>query len=632
MSFNLASTWAFNNVSNSFENVVATAGPSPNWFYSTWDTRLTSAGSSNANQIRLPLFNGGTYNFVVNWGDGTSDTITVWNQAQATHTYTTPGVYNITITGTITGFRFANTGDRLKLLSVSRWGPLRFGTQNAVFWGCNNLTLDDVADVPNMTGVTNIARFFELCLSLKNINRIGEWDVSAVTDMQLAFSNCPLLNIDISNWNTANVTTFFYMFGIDPATTGKAGVFSNNGQPGIGNWNTSKVTTTRTMFQNQRFFDQDIGTKFVTVGGTSYIAWDMSANTQTQFMFACPSAGNGFFNNGGSTSIRNWNTSNVTTMNQMFQGQTEFNQDVGTKVVTVGATSYTAWDVSKNTTFSSFFNVNSAYLKAGKFNNAGSSSIRNWNTTSATTLLSTFANQPFFNQDIGTKVVTVGATSYTAWDVRNVTTLNSAFFCNAPAIGKSGEFSNGGSTSISNWNTTRVTSLNSTFAGQASFNQNISPATVTVGATTYTAWNLTGCTSTAFAFYQYDNETPPAFNNGGSTGINSWNVSRVVNMDNMFRNATGFNQPINNWNISLVTTFGATGVTGITDGFMYGKTSDDYSSANYDALLIGWASRPVQPNRTLNFGTIKRSTASDAAVTTLTSAPNNWTIIDGGLV
>lgn len=100
----------------------------------------------------------------------------------------------------------------------------------------------------------------------------------------------------------------------------------------------------------------------------------------------------------------------------------------------------------------------------------------------------------------------------------------------------------------------------------------------------------------------------------------------------MFNYQIGFNQPINNWNISGVTTFSSTGSTIGTEGFMFGKTFNDYSSANYDALLIGWSARNVRPNQLLNMGTIKYSSAAVSARNVLTSAPNNWTIVDGGLV
>ena len=35
--------------------------------------------------------------------------------------------------------------------------------------------------------------------------------------------------------------------------------------------------------------------------------------------------------------------------------------------------------------------------------------------------------------------------------------------------------------------------------------------------------------------------------------LNSWNVSKVTSMFRMFTNADSFNQPLNSWNVSRVT-------------------------------------------------------------------------------
>jgi hypothetical protein len=100
-------------------------------------------------------------------------------------------------------------------------------------------------------------------------------------------------------------------------------------------------------------------------------------------------------------------------------------------------------------------------------------------------------------------------------------------------------------------------------------------------------------------------------------------MSNVTDIDNMFRNATAFNQRIDYWNIGSVN---------LATSFMAQKTNLNYSDSNYDSLLIGWAAQTVQPNLAISFGTIKRTAASTAAKLILTSAPNNWTITDGGLV
>ena len=60
-------------------------GGNQNNFISVWDTTLGDGNPS----IQLPLVETGNYNFSVNWGDGNTDTITAWNQAEVTHTYST---------------------------------------------------------------------------------------------------------------------------------------------------------------------------------------------------------------------------------------------------------------------------------------------------------------------------------------------------------------------------------------------------------------------------------------------------------------------------------------------------------------------------------------------------------------
>lgn len=654
----------------------------PQTFVSVWDTSRTSGGSSTATQVRLPLISTGTYNFIVDWGDGLTDRITTWNQAQVTHTYTTAGVYQVIITGTINGFRFVNTGDRLKLLSVFKWGiGFRLGATDQHFYGCANLDLSQVEDVLDTTGVTSFASIFRGCTRLSVVNRINEWNTSNITTFISAFRASQNFNSDIGNWNTSNVTDMSFMF--DTANNNIWGVFNKY----IGNWDTSKVTTMAAMFQNQPYFNQDISTKLVTVNGSSYVAWNTSNVINMSFVL-CIIGNSGFFNQ----NIGNWNTSKVTTMQQMFQNQLEINQDLSTKVVTIGGLSYVAWDTSNVITMAFIFGggtrggkfngnitnwntskvtlMNSLVANKDEFNQdistkvvtvSGSSyvawdtsnvttmstlffvatnngkfnqNIGNWNTSKVTNFDSIFAGQPNFNQDISTKVVTVSGSSYVAWDVSNVTNMAYMLYCYGPSItsGVIGSFNQ----NISNWNTSKVTSMNSIFYNQPNFNQNIGTKLVTVSASTYSAWTVSAVTNMVDMFY-IDNPTifggvAGSFNNSGSTSINNWDVRRLTGATDMFNYQIGFNQPINNWNISGVTTFSSTGSTIGTEGFMFGKTSDDYSSANYDALLIGWSARNVRPNQLLNMGTIKYTSAAVSARNVLTSAPNNWTIVDGGLV
>jgi surface protein len=106
------------------------------------------------------------------------------------------------------------------------------------------------------------------------------------------------------------------------------------------------------------------------------------------------------FNNGGSSTIGNWNTSLVNNMASMFQNAKVFNQNIGYS----SSVSTTAWDTSKVTNMSFMFNGASA------FNNNGSSTIGNWITLNVTTMSNMFNGATVFYQNISgwtvTKVIT----------------------------------------------------------------------------------------------------------------------------------------------------------------------------------------------------------------------------------
>jgi len=157
----------------------------PNTFNSTWKTDNTSAGSSAANQIAIPLHISGSYNFTVYWGDGTSNVITSYNQPEVTHSYATAGTYNVTMSGYIKGFRFTNTGDRRKIINISQWGGLKLSSVRSQFYGCDALTLNNISDTPNLYAKNvlpgfsaSMAVMFRSCSLLTSISRLDQWDTS----------------------------------------------------------------------------------------------------------------------------------------------------------------------------------------------------------------------------------------------------------------------------------------------------------------------------------------------------------------------------------------------------------------------------------------------------------------------
>lgn len=86
----------------------------------------------------------------------------------------------------------------------------------------------------------------------------------------------------------------------------------------------------------------------------------------------------------------------------------------------------------------------------------------------------------------------------------------------------------------------------------------------------------------------------------------------------MFNGATAFEQDIGGWDVNQVTNLGS---------FLASVT---LTTANYDALLLGWSAQsPLVASRTFSGGSSYYCDVASRAI--LTGAPNGWTITDGGL-
>ena len=417
-------------------------------FVSTWNTANISGGSSASNQVSLPLFSGGSYNFVVNWGDGNTDTITAWNQAEVTHTYTTAGTYTISIDGECKGFRFNNTGDKLKILSVTSWGDFELiGNLGGQFYGCTNLNLTSVSDVLNFGNCTSCEYMFN-SYAFATINNINSWDVSNITTMNNMFSFASSFNQNIGSWNVSSVTNMGNMFQSASSFNGNisswnvssvtdmnqmfrsAIVFNQN----IGSWNVSNVTNMVQMFRGATSFNQNIDSwdvsSVVSMSGTFFGAnsfnqnlnsWVVSSVTNMTQMFLNAIAFNG--------NISSWNVSNVTNMSAMFQGATAFNQNID------------SWNVSNVT------NMSAMFVNAIAFNQH----LNSWVVNSVLNMFAIFGGASSFNGNI------------TSWDVSSVTNMGQ-MFSGATSFNQN----------ISSWNVSGATIMSSMFANAFAFNQNIS--------------------------------------------------------------------------------------------------------------------------------------------------------------
>ena len=423
----------------------------------------------------------------------------------------------------------------VQIKSIDNWGSNLWNqTLSAGFRGCNNLDIlaSDCPAFDNNYDI-NLAEMFYLNYNLKNENR------------------------SLSNWVTTKVKNLGSTFQSNYCLSGS--VFEE--------WDTSNVTSLSTTFYNTPV-SGNFATREVTRNGRTYLAWDTSNVNNMQSLFR----GTSGRPNPNPSNILNWNTSKVTSLFATFALNTEFNQDISTKEVTVAAgtpleKTYNAWDVSKVTRFGNDIPAQTNRYTEGTFYHASSfdQDISNWqiNTSSATanvTMRGMFCEANKFNAPITGGMVTVGTSSYEAWNTSKVYTFHNMFYNRFTATTMS--FNQ----PIGDWDTSGAIYFQGMFQYHSTFNQDLSK------------WNTSNGTNMNSMFrgtnMQY--ALSSSYQNHPTRGeYIAWDTSNVTNMAFMFQNvassiSNGYNSDINNWNTSNLTdlrgTFG-TNATGVTSSF-----------------------------------------------------------------
>ncbi len=230
------------------------------------DTTQTSGTTTPNNQFKLPLTNNGTINFTIDWGDGSTDTITFYNQAEITHTYATPGVYEVAITsGVIRGWSFNNGGDAVKLMEIYDWSVWDINTTET-FHGCLNL-ISSATNAPTISTL-DLSRTFRNCTNFNG--PIGNWNLTGVTSTVGMFTSATSFNQPLNSWDVSSVENMQVMF---------QGATSFN-QP-LNSWIVLNVTTMASMFSGATSFDQNIGSW--NISNVTNFSGFMSSKTPSTF-------------------------------------------------------------------------------------------------------------------------------------------------------------------------------------------------------------------------------------------------------------------------------------------------------------------------------------------------------------
>lgn len=107
-------------------------------FVSTWRVGDGAYGDGDLT-VTLPLRSGFNYNFTVDWGDGTTEEVTAYNDPHINHTYGSAGNKVITISGLVEAWYFNGSGDKDKIISIQELGRVGWRNFEGAFKECTNL-------------------------------------------------------------------------------------------------------------------------------------------------------------------------------------------------------------------------------------------------------------------------------------------------------------------------------------------------------------------------------------------------------------------------------------------------------------------------------------------------------------
>lgn len=299
--------------------------------YAVWDASGTAKGFNNYCAITM------NRSYTVDWGDGNVENFN--SGVQAEHEYVYSGISDNTICSrgykqviiTITPqdgqhITYINLGNKHSAITnhyytSSNWLDVKLSSidlQRIYFWNVSKAQLLEKFVWYQITNAcTNTTNMFYQCNSLQSVN-LSNFNTSNVTIMQNMFGYClSLQTLDISNFNTANVTSMQNMFGycsslrsLDLSNFNTANVISMYSMFAycmslqvldLSSFDTSKVTNMSTMFYNCSslqtiLFSNNFNTIIVT--------------TMYSMFYGC-----GFLQ---TVSLSNFNTSAVTNITYMF--------------------------------------------------------------------------------------------------------------------------------------------------------------------------------------------------------------------------------------------------------------------------------------------------------------------------
>ena len=254
---------------------------------------------------RIPVITTGT-------GGGTLTISSSFTQVGTTYTITV-SLISFTDSGTTTkGISFDSStavNDFYKVIPVTiqQFGSIPLSRGGSVFINLAQLTISPTT-IPVILPTTSFSNLFLGCTNFNS--DISDWNTASVTTMRRMFESATAFNQPIGTWNTAAVTNMDSMFRV-------ASAFN---QP-IGDWNTAAVTNMQAMFNSATSFNQNISYQ----DGTP--KWDTSGVTNMTSMFNTATVFNNGEAAGGITAPLGWLTTGITPPVSNFRASSALTAD-----------------------------------------------------------------------------------------------------------------------------------------------------------------------------------------------------------------------------------------------------------------------------------------------------------------
>ena len=259
--------------------------------------------TSTSSIVQLPLWYG-SINAVIDWGDGTTQTVTSTpgTKTSLQKNYGSTGTRTIYIKGFVQHWGYQNASQFSSATNqiaaglgyqIETFGDIGIQTLialKAAFVGIEGPTPRYIPST-----VKDISYFFFRNGDLggiNNISRLGNWNTSNIEKMEGLFRLAgDITAAPITGWNTGSVTSMKSMFNNC--------TFNSN----INGWNVSNVQDFSEMFRNAKLFNQNLS------------SWNVSSGTDFRFMFSQTNVYNAGGTNVGpgySGQLYNWNLSSAT--------------------------------------------------------------------------------------------------------------------------------------------------------------------------------------------------------------------------------------------------------------------------------------------------------------------------------